>query len=80
MIQMMGDVLTARDAQPGDPPEAHEALLRTGDRWAHAAELARMRPDLDIGDIYHSLRCMDLTPTERLARGLNRVRAQPRTP
>jgi hypothetical protein len=42
--------------------------------WARAYDIARVHPDLDAGDIYHALRCLELSPAERLARGLARGR------
>jgi hypothetical protein len=39
-----------------------------------AVEIATANPDLDSGDLYHALRCLELSPTERLRRGLTRVR------
>ncbi len=45
--------------------------------WRKAHEIAAGRPDLDPGDIYHALRTLELPPSERLRRGLNRVRARP---
>jgi len=42
--------------------------------WSRARALASARPDLDAGDLYHALRCLELTPGERLARGLSRGR------
>ena len=53
--------------------------------WAlHSEELRRKahaivsnRPDLDAGDVYHALRTLELSPAERLRRGLTRVRVRP---
>ena len=45
--------------------------------WRKAHEIAGRRPDLDVGDVYHALRTLELPPAERLRRGLNRVRARP---
>ena len=42
--------------------------------WRKAHELVRDRPDLDVGDVYHALRNLELPPIERLRRGLTRVR------
>jgi hypothetical protein len=49
-------------------------LLHARNLWARAHDIARTRPDLDAGDIYHALRCLELRPSERLARGLARGR------
>jgi hypothetical protein len=47
----------------------HDAEL-----WSGAHAIARGRPDLDIGDVHHALRALELTASERLRRGLERVR------
>jgi hypothetical protein len=39
--------------------------------------ITRARSDLDAGDVYHALRTLELTPAERLRRGLTRVRVRP---
>jgi len=44
--------------------------------WKKAHAIARARPDLDPGDVYHALRNLRLPPAERLRRGLNRVRVR----
>ena len=40
--------------------------------WRRAHALADAHAGLDAGDIYHALRCLDLSPAERLRRGLSR--------
>ena len=47
----------------------HSAAL-----WQRAHELARMHPAHDPSDLYHALRCLELTPAERLRAGLQRGR------
>ena len=42
--------------------------------WREAHAIAAANPGLDPGDVYHALRCLDLSPAERLHRGLTRVR------
>jgi len=42
-----------------------------------ALAIVSQRPDLDAGDVYHALRNLDLSPAERLRRGLTRVRVRP---
>jgi hypothetical protein len=42
--------------------------------WRRAHEIARRHPDSDVSDLYHALRALQLTPTERLAAGLRRGR------
>lgn len=48
-----------------------EALRR------RALAIVSQRPDLDAGDVYHALRTLELSPAERLRRGLTRVRVRP---
>ena len=40
--------------------------------WRTAHELARLHPEHDPSDLYHALRCLELTPSERLRAGLQR--------
>jgi hypothetical protein len=42
--------------------------------WRSAHELVRANPSVDPGDVYHALRCLERSPTERLRRGLGRGR------
>ena len=42
--------------------------------WREAHGIAAANPGLDPGDVYHALRCLALSPAERLYRGLTRVR------
>lgn len=42
--------------------------------WQQAHALAREHPEHDPSDLYHALRCLELTPTERLRTGLQRGR------
>lgn len=42
--------------------------------WRQAHDIAGQNPGLDVGDIYHSLRALRLSPSQRLRRGLERVR------
>ena len=42
--------------------------------WREAHAIAAVNVGLDPGDLYHALRCLDLSPTEHLRRGLTRVR------
>ena len=45
--------------------------------WNKAREIVLARPDLDAGDVYHALRTLQLPLSERLRRGLTRVRVRP---
>ena len=63
----------------------HDELTPDQRAWAlHSEELRRKalaivsgRGDLDPGDVYHALRTLELSPKERLQRGLTRVRVRP---
>ena len=44
-------------------------------RRAHA--IVRDNAGVDVGDVYHALRTLELPPAERLRRGLSRVRIRP---
>jgi hypothetical protein len=61
--------------QLADLSDAQKAwLLHSESLWRRAHSIAKERPELDVGDLYHSLRCLELAPAERLARGLSRGR------
>ncbi len=45
--------------------------------WRTAHRIVSGRTDLDVGDVYHALRTLELSPSERLRRGLTRVRVRP---
>jgi hypothetical protein len=40
--------------------------------WTQAHQITERHAGVDIGYVYHALRCLELTPTERLRRGLRR--------
>ena len=42
--------------------------------WRQAREIAAIHAGIDAGDVYHALRCLELSPTERLRQGLSRGR------
>ena len=42
--------------------------------WARAREIGQAHPEVDPGDLYHALRCLEHTPAERLRQGLSRGR------
>jgi hypothetical protein len=42
--------------------------------WGRAREIAREHPEVDAGDVYHALRCLELTPAARLRQALHRGR------
>lgn len=55
--------------------EAQRAwALRSEALWRRAHEVARANPGVDAGDVYHALRCLELSPEDRLRRGFSRGR------
>ena len=56
------------------PGDQRAWLLESEARWREAHSIVAANPELDPGDVYHALRCLDLSPDERLHRGLTRVR------
>jgi len=54
-------------------------LLHSEKLWRQAHAIVRENPNLDAGDVYHSLQFLELPAGERLRRGLTRVRARPNT-
>lgn len=40
--------------------------------WQRAYAIVGTDTTIDVGDVYHALRALELTPTERLRRGLGR--------
>ena len=57
--------------------EQRDEVLRSEALWRKAYGIVEHRPDLDVSDVYHVLRNLQLTPAERLRRGLTRVRVRP---
>jgi hypothetical protein len=51
-------------------------VVRSEALWRRASVIATENPGLDAGDVYHALRALELTPSERLRRGLTRVRVR----
>ncbi len=55
-------------------------ILHSEALWREAQEIAAESPNHDVGNVYHVLRNLELSPAERLHRGLTRVRrARPHT-
>ena len=52
-------------------------VLHSEALWREAHAIAAANPNVDAGDVYHALRCLELPPAQRLARGLTRVRTRP---
>ena len=73
----MADQPSPTSLQPLLSEAEQREAARQAERWATAQRIAAERPDLDVGDIYHALRNLELPPTERLRRGLTRVRVRP---
>lgn len=44
--------------------------------WRRAHAIVKKNPELDVGDVYHTLRNFLRSPEERLRRGLQRGRAR----
>jgi hypothetical protein len=63
-----------RDLPAGLTPEQQQWALRSEALWRRAHEIAQRHPGTDVSDLYHALRCLQLTPTQRLAAGLQRGR------
>lgn len=73
MAGVMPDVVASSLEVPAGLTEEQRAwALRSEAMWRRAHELASEEPGVDVGDVYHALQCLDLTPTERLRRGLAR--------
>jgi len=58
-------------------PDQLASALHSEELRRKALAIVRGRPDLDPGDVYHALRTLELSPKERLHRGLTRVRVRP---
>ena len=54
--------------------EQREWALHSEALWARAHRIAQQHPQIDAGDVYHALRCLELPPAERLRYGLSRGR------
>jgi hypothetical protein len=64
----MGDVRARRE---------QEDLQRSEARWRQAHAIVAQDDTLDAGDVYQALLALELSPAERLHRGLTRVRRRP---
>lgn len=53
-------------------------VLHSEAPWREAHSIAAAHGGVDAGDVYHALGCLELTPAQRLGRGLDRVRTRPR--
>jgi hypothetical protein len=62
------------DSPDGLNEQQRSWLAHSERLWQEAHAIARKRPDLDPGDLYHALRNLEIPPGERLRRGLARGR------
>jgi hypothetical protein len=69
--------------QPGDSADTalaaltpeQRAWVETSERlWSTAHQIGKRHPGVDASDLYHALRCLQLTPSQRLSRALSRGR------
>lgn len=76
-------IVNVRDSEhPGSPDEALAGLTReqreqamiSEQRWRQAHALADAHAGMDPSDVYHALRCLELSTHERLRLGLRRGR------
>ena len=74
----MGTIADGVAAPKGDlTPDQRAWTLHAEELRRKALAIVSSRPDLDSGDVYHALRTLELSPKERLHRGLTRVRVRP---
>jgi hypothetical protein len=64
----------AADAVDLLTPEQRSWAQQSEALWQRAHAIAKAHPHVDAGDVYHALRCLELSPEERLRRGLGRGR------
>lgn len=57
--------------------EQREWVRHSEALWREAHSIVATNSRVDVGDVYHSLRCLELPPSQRLGRGLTRVRRHP---
>ena len=62
------------DAAPAGDEVERDFRASSMRRWQRAYDIVRGHPNLDVGDVYHALRCLELSPAERLRRGFSRGR------
>lgn len=65
------------DPLAGLTPEHRHWLIESEGFWREAHAIVASEPHLDVGDVYHVLQNLKLSPAERLRRGLTRVRVRP---
>ena len=52
------------------PPDERAWIEADERRWRRAHEIAAKRPGMDVGGVYHVLRNLEKSPTERLKAAL----------
>jgi hypothetical protein len=73
MSTSSGTVLS-EDALRDLTPDQRAWVVASERLWRRAYGIAALYPDSDVSDLYHALRALQLTPTQRLAAGLRRGR------
>jgi hypothetical protein len=58
----------------GFTPEQRKPLPHSAALWLEAQEIVAKRPDLNVNLVYQILQNLQLSPAERLWRGLSRIR------
>jgi hypothetical protein len=51
-------------------PEQRAFVTEVEPLWRRAHEIVATRPELDVSDVFHALRNLQRTPSERLRRAL----------
>ena len=78
MIDAMSRAFDASPRQDNRPqgltPNQQAWAEHSESLWRRAHEIVRQHPESDVSDVYHALRCLELTPTQRLTAGLQRGR------
>ncbi|HEY0874609.1 MAG TPA: hypothetical protein VGD94_14145 [Vicinamibacterales bacterium] len=64
--------LTAASVLRDLTPEQQDWLRHSEALWRKAHRIAAAHPEHDPSDLYHALRALERTPTERLRAGLQR--------
>ncbi len=60
--------------QPDLSREEWEVLTHREALWQRAHEVAASNRRVDVGDVFHALQCLELSPAERLRRSFQRGR------
>jgi hypothetical protein len=71
----LGDNVTVgSDVDDGLTDDQRAWAAHSESLWRRAHDIAAAHAGTDAGDVYHALRCLELSPTERLRQGLSRGR------